>query len=283
MFNTLASYLLGNSTAKSPTDTEPEQKNSTVADDQYIKFNLTTTSCDDDDDEDWLIVVRDESAGESGPQTDSEEEIPFVEIKNNPILRTRHSRNNSAAGSQDGAFSLLPTSLPSSMDESWYVTPPPCFTSTGPVNVETSPLENLLIEHPSMSVYHSIRSMQQSSEDDEDIEEQDGMVLVNVAAQAQPASPIHPASDRNSGHTARVARARSDHHVDHMTVQQVKQVVALKQSQKEKEKRNRQQMCRNAIERNNKVREVNCKGGRQKRSDMNHCKVLSRANNNRKC
>lgn len=68
-----------------------------------------------------------------------------------------------------------------------------------------------------------------------------------------------------------------------MTVQQVKQVVALKQSQKEKEKRNRQQMCRNAIERNNKVREVNCKGGRQKRSDMNHCKVLSRANNNRKC
>lgn len=81
-----------------------------------------------------------------------------------------------------------------------------------------------------------------------------------------------------------MARARSDHHhVDHMTVQQVKQVVALKHSQKVNEKRNRQQMCRNAIERNNKVREVNCKGGRQKRSDMTHCKVISRANNNRKC
>lgn len=86
-----------------------------------------------------------------------------------------------------------------------------------------------------------------------------------------------------------MARSRSDnnqhhhHHVDHMTVQQVKQVVTLKQSQKMNEKRNRQQMCRNAIERNNKVREVNSKGGRQKRSDMNHSKVGSRANNNRKC
>ncbi|XP_014205933.1 uncharacterized protein LOC106637583 [Copidosoma floridanum] len=39
------------------------------------------------------------------------------------------------------------------MDESWYVTPPACFTRPGPVHVETSPLENLLIEHPSMSVY----------------------------------------------------------------------------------------------------------------------------------
>lgn len=40
------------------------------------------------------------------------------------------------------------------MDESWFVTPPPCFTSTGPIQMRTSPLENLLIEHPSMSVYH---------------------------------------------------------------------------------------------------------------------------------
>ena len=39
------------------------------------------------------------------------------------------------------------------LEESWFVTPPPCFTS-GSVPLETSPLENLLIEHPSMSVYH---------------------------------------------------------------------------------------------------------------------------------
>lgn len=47
------------------------------------------------------------------------------------------------------------SSLPClSLEESWYITPPPCFTSAGPVRMETSPLENLLIEHPSMSVYH---------------------------------------------------------------------------------------------------------------------------------
>lgn len=44
------------------------------------------------------------------------------------------------------------------MDESWYVTPPACFTQAGPVHVETSPLEDLLIEHPSMSVYRSAGS-----------------------------------------------------------------------------------------------------------------------------
>ncbi|XP_047584182.1 tumor protein p53-inducible nuclear protein 1 isoform X2 [Lutra lutra] len=41
------------------------------------------------------------------------------------------------------------------MEESWFITPPPCFTAGGltTLKVETSPLENLLIEHPSMSVY----------------------------------------------------------------------------------------------------------------------------------
>lgn len=41
------------------------------------------------------------------------------------------------------------------LEESWFVTPPPCFTAAGgsALKVETSPLENLLIEHPSMSVY----------------------------------------------------------------------------------------------------------------------------------
>ncbi|KAK6490804.1 tumor protein p53-inducible nuclear protein 1-like [Huso huso] len=41
------------------------------------------------------------------------------------------------------------------LEESWFITPPPCFTAGGhtPVLVEASPMENLLIEHPSMSVY----------------------------------------------------------------------------------------------------------------------------------
>lgn len=41
------------------------------------------------------------------------------------------------------------------MDESWFVTPPPCFTAEEPGldGVGSSPMEDLLIEHPSMSVY----------------------------------------------------------------------------------------------------------------------------------
>ncbi|XP_062394466.1 tumor protein p53-inducible nuclear protein 1 [Sardina pilchardus] len=50
---------------------------------------------------------------------------------------------------EDGAFKGC------ALEESWFITPPPCFTAGGrtPVLLETSPLENLLIEHPSMSVY----------------------------------------------------------------------------------------------------------------------------------
>lgn len=43
------------------------------------------------------------------------------------------------------------------MDESWFVTPPACFTAEGPglgpARLQSNPLEDLLIEHPSMSVY----------------------------------------------------------------------------------------------------------------------------------
>ncbi|CAL8359204.1 unnamed protein product [Arctogadus glacialis] len=53
---------------------------------------------------------------------------------------------------EDGGFLRLGVCA---LEESWFVTPPPCFTGRGSKNIqlETSPLENLLIEHPSMSVY----------------------------------------------------------------------------------------------------------------------------------
>ncbi|XP_075033664.1 tumor protein p53-inducible nuclear protein 2 [Mixophyes fleayi] len=55
----------------------------------------------------------------------------------------------------------IPPHPPHSMDESWFVTPPPCFTAEGPGHsaVGSSPLEDLLIEHPSMSVYITSGSM----------------------------------------------------------------------------------------------------------------------------
>lgn len=51
---------------------------------------------------------------------------------------------------------------PCGLDESWFITPPPCFTAEG-APAEASPMEDLLIEHPSMSVYVSSANLEQST------------------------------------------------------------------------------------------------------------------------
>lgn len=51
--------------------------------------------------------------------------------------------------------------LASPLECSWLVTPPPCFINLGSSDaesIESNPLENLLIEHPSMSIYDSKHS-----------------------------------------------------------------------------------------------------------------------------
>ncbi|NXX96160.1 T53I2 protein, partial [Centropus bengalensis] len=57
---------------------------------------------------------------------------------------------------------------PCLMDESWFVTPPPCFTAEGPGpdGMGSSPMEDLLIEHPSMSVYVTSTLDAEGPEDD---------------------------------------------------------------------------------------------------------------------
>lgn len=75
----------------------------------------------------------------------------------------------------------------SALEESWYVTPPACFTQVGPVIVETSPMENLLIEHPSMSVYRATTSHvapdtpPPTPDAAEELEEPVGILLVPLA------------------------------------------------------------------------------------------------------
>ncbi|NXE53838.1 T53I2 protein, partial [Casuarius casuarius] len=62
---------------------------------------------------------------------------------------------------------------PCLMDESWFVTPPPCFTAEGPGldSMESNPMEDLLIEHPSMSVYVTSNSLVVDRESPEEISE----------------------------------------------------------------------------------------------------------------
>uniref|UniRef100_A0A8C6YYX5 Tumor protein p53 inducible nuclear protein 2 n=1 Tax=Nothoprocta perdicaria TaxID=30464 RepID=A0A8C6YYX5_NOTPE len=66
-----------------------------------------------------------------------------------------------AAGCNPGPASCPPGPDPCLMDESWFVTPPPCFTAEGPGldSMESNPMEDLLIEHPSMSVYVTSNSL----------------------------------------------------------------------------------------------------------------------------
>ncbi|KAM6455568.1 tumor protein p53-inducible nuclear protein 2 isoform 1-T2 [Liasis olivaceus] len=74
--------------------------------------------------------------------------------------RCRHGSLPPTTSSPHSLSDCVSRSMPSQpdpclMDESWFVTPPPCFTAEGPdpVSMESSPMEDLLIEHPSMSVY----------------------------------------------------------------------------------------------------------------------------------
>jgi hypothetical protein len=125
MFSNLSSWFYGsNATEKSDevviTDPCP---------DSLIEVDENFEPIDVDESDDWVILGKGESESDS-KKTDDEGCGGVVD---------RHSRSSSSCQNEEG----------------WFVTPPPCFTSIGPADMETTPLENLLIEHPSMSVYHS--------------------------------------------------------------------------------------------------------------------------------
>lgn len=64
-----------------------------------------------------------------------------------------------------------------SLEECWIVTPPPCFTASESTagRVRMHPLENLLIEHPSMSVYWPRDRLNLEADHDlEDVDEEPG-------------------------------------------------------------------------------------------------------------
>lgn len=105
----------------------------------FIFFNLRSIN----------IFRFTDSTSSDSERTNSEEDLTFVEIKNVPNRRNRSEGAHNQLQHQRHV-SLQYNEEPSSsvMEESWFVTPPPCFTSTVPMSLETSPMENLLIEHP---------------------------------------------------------------------------------------------------------------------------------------
>ncbi|CAD1468495.1 unnamed protein product [Heterotrigona itama] len=188
----------------------------------------------------------------------------------------------------------------SALEESWYLTPPPCFTRAGPVNVETSPLEDLLIEHPSMSVYRATASPiapetpppTPDAPDERNVEEnvalRDVVVPGGNVATATPVSlERNPRRRRGDAEQEDIERRPSIHDgrpaVDRPRRSEQRIVVQLRSAQKVFEKRSTQGLKRGRLERSNKLREVfSVKGKRPRRQDRLRIQN-SGANNNRKC
>lgn len=182
------------------------------------------------------------------------------------------------------------------LEESWYVTPPACFTRAGPVNVETSPLEDLLIEHPSMSVYRATASPvapetpPPTPDASEDVVVGEDDVLPDLVSSApDTAATVAPPerSPRRSEDERQATRRRPAIHDGRPAVDRArteKRIAQLRSaSQKVFEKRSTQALKRGRLERSNKLREVfSVKGKRPRRQDRLRIQN-SGANNNRKC
>ncbi|XP_061553682.1 tumor protein p53-inducible nuclear protein 1 isoform X1 [Phycodurus eques] len=140
------------------------------------------------------------------------------------------SGDSSRAGSERGC-----------MDESWFVTPPPCFTAEG-ATAEASPMEDLLIEHPSMSVYVSPSNLSMVSNSNLSVVGEESIVSMTSSVRvAEPAAA--PAT-----HTPGPFRVSFGPHVQ-------PKVAQVARVQRSKARIERRQLSRNRIQRQNRTRE----------------------------
>ncbi|XP_061836510.1 uncharacterized protein tp53inp2b isoform X1 [Nerophis lumbriciformis] len=141
------------------------------------------------------------------------------------------SGESSRAGSERGC-----------MDESWFVTPPPCFTAEG-ATAEASPMEDLLIEHPSMSVYVSPNNLSIVSNSNLSVVGEESIVSLasSVSRVAEPAAA--PAT-----HTPGPFRGTFGPYVQPKLAQ-------VARVQRGKARIERRHLSRNRIQRQNRTRE----------------------------
>ncbi|KAL3859716.1 hypothetical protein ACJMK2_009919 [Sinanodonta woodiana] len=91
--------------------------------------------------------------------------------------------------------------------EKWILTPPPCFTAGNRENshVEIGPMENLLIEHPSMSVYQTGSMLDSESEESESSTSSTGTTPMMPSHQTQVANHHAQLAHRQNAVNARDA------------------------------------------------------------------------------
>ncbi|CAH0547501.1 unnamed protein product [Brassicogethes aeneus] len=261
MFQNFANYLLGSVTNQ-------EQDRATAEGVEAIHnsnaANSRLRSAESEDD--WVLVDRD---SEGNSEASSVESLDINEDENEDRIEPLPNITRTSSTS----------SLPcANMEESWFLTPPPCFTSAGPVMLETSPLENLLIEHPSMSVYVSHLPRRHG-----------GAAGAFYGATLRADSPA-PAADEDfeveeveEEQVTLVHRRQPRVNREQVLQQQEKQKIKSKHAQKVQMQKACQAIKRGHLDRNNKAREVNSRNRRQRRGERSQGANRSHANNNRKC
>ncbi|EDW50482.1 cell wall protein RBR3 isoform X2 [Drosophila sechellia] len=274
---------------------------------------------EDFDEDEWYIVEKEDEEDDSPPRSDSEEELSVVEVSqprggstaSSPLVtvttgtafscrrrqgvnsrslysgpRPQQQRNylQRSRVSRPLSISTLspPRSVPAlgagdhdTLTQSLYVASP----SGSDQGQDHGQGANVLMEESCMSVYYSIRSTQEGTDSFVNL---DLGVSTEVPQQREePEAEAEPQDQRQAlQEQQRAPNARFDSHA----AVQLKQQTLARQSQKSKNKKEHQQLCRSAMKRANKVRDFQAKANRPRRSEMQHCKLVSGANNNRsKC
>ncbi|XP_030385015.1 uncharacterized protein LOC115632138 isoform X2 [Scaptodrosophila lebanonensis] len=284
---------------------------------QQSKQSKRPTNCADEDiDDDWCIIDNEEDQeGEKEnallPRNETEEELTVVEAPTKPTAalaapiarrlhhKASHSLYSGPRPQQQRNYlqrirSTLPLSGPAlgpartgpqrsaenDVTQSLFAPAPLLAVAAAPceddANGQDVPAVGALVmEESCMSVYHSIRSSQAGIDNSAslDLRELQASQFIQqeepTQTQLVPAAPILAERRNQSARHDRQAAA------------ELKQQVLARQSQKSNKKDQHQQLCRSALSRTNKVRDP--KANRHRRSDMQHFKVISGANNNRKC
>nr|XP_028592302.1 tumor protein p53-inducible nuclear protein 1 [Podarcis muralis]XP_028592303.1 tumor protein p53-inducible nuclear protein 1 [Podarcis muralis]XP_028592304.1 tumor protein p53-inducible nuclear protein 1 [Podarcis muralis]XP_028592305.1 tumor protein p53-inducible nuclear protein 1 [Podarcis muralis]XP_028592306.1 tumor protein p53-inducible nuclear protein 1 [Podarcis muralis]XP_028592307.1 tumor protein p53-inducible nuclear protein 1 [Podarcis muralis] len=213
------------------------------------------------EEEEWILVdfidtctnfsmIEEEEEVEEEEEEEEEEDIHKASpVDNSPVCSCLPPSLECLADASESCFIQF-DSCP--MEESWFITPPPCFTAGGltALKVETSPLENLLIEHPSMSVYavhntrHSLNKTSCGGDEEEEEEEEE--------EETEPRDVSNPRSEAQSerGQHIRCYFAAITAHSTFL-----EQTKSFRPSQWIKEHNKRQYLNRNCLRRQNLTRD----------------------------
>ncbi|XP_047502684.1 tumor protein p53-inducible nuclear protein 2-like isoform X2 [Penaeus chinensis] len=288
MLANLTSLIWGTPSAEEPKDTaegkpasggEPSDTQTAPESSQPFKCATPTIRAAtpvDGEESDWVLVERAEAGGVShGDDQTTTQRLPVP----SSVL----------------ASSPLPFAgeVGEAATQEWLMTPPPCFTRSQTAPLASSPLENLLIEHPSMSVYLPRPTSAAIGRIFP------RRVLSHPSPYSRSSPSVSPSSvltpDENDDSPMReevsnetggqqVAVPQPRNRVAQRAAKLLQAIDVLRPAQKAQRRREERRLKAKHLERSNKVREVASAGNkRSRRCDMMTPAKFSRAVNNRKC